>query len=105
MIFIVVFFIIGKVSAPLGMGRLGTQPFEVSETFSAPQCFEPLLAQAMIMLNGSNILLELMYFCICSSDFLVIGPKAIKLGCDSPVFEMLHMFQQDQELRIWPSKD
>jgi hypothetical protein len=56
------------------------------------------------MLNGCDILLELVDFCICNSNFLVIGSKTIKFSSNSPVFEVSCMFEQNQELRIQPSK-
>jgi hypothetical protein len=56
------------------------------------------------MLNGCNILLELADFCICSSNFLVIGSKTIEFHGNSPVFEVSHMLKQNQELRIQPSE-
>jgi hypothetical protein len=102
-IFIIIIFVC-EMSAPLGTGGLGTQPFKVSETFCAPGCFEPLLAQGMIMLNRGDVLLELANLCIGGSNFLVLGSKAIKLSCNSPFFELLGMFQQYQELRTWSSK-
>jgi hypothetical protein len=103
MIFIIIFFVC-EMSAPLGIGRLGTQPFEVSETFYTPRHLKPLLTQGTIMLNRGNILLELANFCICCGNFLVIGSKVIKFHGDSLVLELLGMFQQHQELRIQSSK-
>jgi hypothetical protein len=38
-----IIFIISEACTPLETGELGTQPFKVSETFSAPQCLKPLL--------------------------------------------------------------
>jgi hypothetical protein len=56
--------IVSEMCAPLGMGRLGTQPFKVSKTFCTPQHFESLLAQGMILLNSRGIQLEPANFCI-----------------------------------------
>jgi hypothetical protein len=58
----------------------------------------------MIILNGCNILLELADFCICSSNFLVVGSKTIEFGGNSPVLEAPHMLEENQELRVWPSE-
>jgi hypothetical protein len=91
-IFVVVFFI-SEMHGPLSTGRLGTQPFKVSKTFYTLGHFELLLTQGMIMLNCSNVLLELVDFCIGSGDFLVIGSKVIKFGSNAPVLEASCMFQ------------
>jgi hypothetical protein len=104
MIFVTVFFVVSEVHAPLGMGGLGTQPLKVSETFCTLGCLEPLLTQGTIMLNCGDVLLELANFCICCSDFLVIGSKVIEFSGDSPILKLSGMLQQHQELRIQSSK-
>jgi hypothetical protein len=53
--FIIIFFIVHEMCTPLDTGRLGTQPFKVSETFSAPGHFNPLLTQGTILLNSRGI--------------------------------------------------
>jgi hypothetical protein len=89
---IIVIFIIHEVCAPLGMGRLGTQPFEVSETFSTPGSLKPLLAQGTILLNSGGVQLELMDFCIDFLVFFVILLVVEEVGCDSPIIHFLCTF-------------
>jgi hypothetical protein len=101
---LVFIFVISEMCTPLGMGELGTQPLEVSETFHTPQCFKPLLAQGMIMLSCSGVQLELLDFCVNSVDFVVIVSEVVKLHHDSPVFKAVGMLKHNKGLRIWSSE-
>jgi hypothetical protein len=103
--FIVVFFVIHEVCAPLGMGGLGTQPFKVSETFSTPGSLKPLLAQGTILLNSRGIQLELMDFCIDFLVFFVIFSVSEEVSCNSPIVHFLCTFDHLQELGVQSSED
>jgi hypothetical protein len=81
-------FIICETYAPLGMGGLGTQPFEVSETFSAPRHFELLFTQGTILLNSGGIQLEPMDCCIDFLVFFIVLLMVEELGCNTPVIHL-----------------
>jgi hypothetical protein len=93
-----VFFIICEMCAPLDMGRLGTQPFKVSETFSAPQCFKLLLAQGTILLNSRGIQLEPVDFCMDFLIFFIVLLVVEEVSCDTPVIHPAHTFKHVEEL-------
>jgi hypothetical protein len=101
--FFVIFFV-SEMCAPLGMGGLGTQPFEVSETFSTPQCFESLFTYGMVLLNGGGVQLESVDFCIDSIEFFIIVLVVGEVSGDSPVIKFVGTFEHNEVLGVRSSK-
>jgi hypothetical protein len=95
-------FTISEMCAPLGMGGLGTQPFEVSETFSAPQSFELLLTQGMTLLNSGGIQLEPMDFFVDFLVLFVILSIVEEVCCNTPIIHFVGVLNHLEELSMWP---
>jgi hypothetical protein len=103
--FVVVFFVVCEVCAPLGMGGLGSQPFEVSETFSTPGSLKPLLTQGTILLNSGGIQWELVDFCIDFLVFFVVLSVSEEVGHNSPIVHFPCTLNHLQELGVWASEN
>jgi hypothetical protein len=101
----IIIFVIGEACTPLGMGRLGTQPFEVSKTFSAPGSLKPLLAQGMILLNSRGIQLKLVDFCVDFLVFFIVFVVSEDVSHNSPIVHLPCTFNHLQELGMWPGED
>jgi hypothetical protein len=100
------FFIVEIVTcSPLGTGRLESQPFKVSETFSTPGCFEVLFTYGMILVNSGRVQLQLADFCVDISEFFIIVMVMEEVCSDAPVLKLVGCFNHVEELWVWSSKD
>jgi hypothetical protein len=101
---VIFIFFVSETCAPLGMGRLGTQPFEVSETFSTPGHFKLLLAQGTILLKGGGVQLEPADFCVDNIVLIIIGAVSVEVYCNPPIIELACTFKHGEELGMQPCK-
>jgi hypothetical protein len=91
-----------KMCGPLGMGRLGCQPFKVSETFSTPGCLKALFTQGTILVNNGGVQLELANFCVDVGEFLIKVIVVEEFSCNTPVIKFVGEFNHGEKLQVWP---
>jgi hypothetical protein len=94
-------FLVLKTCGPLGMGGLGSQPFEVSETFSTPQHFNTLFTYGTILVNSSGVQLQLADMGVDIGEFGVIFSVVEEVCSNPPVFELLCKLNYIEELGVW----